>query len=346
MGQCTSLAVSSCIDPQRKRSSKNTKKQQHDGLGGVSTQSSQHQQQRPIHHSTIYVRTAAAAAKGGPDVVVGHRSRHSESSDNFMMMNDSMTAAAMNGGGGGGVGDRGSMSLVGSDIGVVSSSHNNAIQHSSMDFTTTKDQSTLNSKIQHHLRHQSVPQPQHQWRRQPAIGSTVLHGRYEVLPGLLGKGHFAKVKKCIDLCSGEVYAIKQIDKKELVKNSAIVTAEIEILKRVGWHRHVVTLIDSFEERSEWHLVMQYCAGGDLFSKIVETGKYTESQAARCCRQLAEALRYIHVRGVVHRDLKPENILLVENDINGDIKVADFGLAKLIKGHANVMRTVCGTWAYW
>ena len=82
-------------------------------------------------------------------------------------------------------------------------------------------------------------------------------------------------------------------------------------------------------------------GGDLFSKIVEHGKYTEVQAVRACRQLALALKHIHSVNVIHRDLKPENILLTSNSIDADIKICDFGLSKLLKGHQNVMRTVCG-----
>jgi hypothetical protein len=46
-----------------------------------------------------------------------------------------------------------------------------------------------------------------------------------------------------------------------------------------------------------------CRGGDLFTKIVQEGKYTEKRAVRCCRQLATALHFMHTQGVTHRDLK-------------------------------------------
>jgi serine/threonine protein kinase len=52
-----------------------------------------------------------------------------------------------------------------------------------------------------------------------------------------------------------------------------------------------------------HDCVRRCEGGDLFSKIVQEGKYSEKRAVRCCRQLADALQWIHKRGVTHRDLK-------------------------------------------
>lgn len=156
------------------------------------------------------------------------------------------------------------------------------------------------------------------------------------------RGHFARVKKCRDVLTGKQYAVKIIEKKELLKNSAAVKAEIDILRAVGHHPHIVNLIDQFEDSSKCYIVMELCSGGDLFSQIVEHGKYSEAQAVRACKQLASALQWIHSKGVTHRDLKPENILLTSNSIDADLKVADFGLSKLLKGHQHVMKTICGT----
>lgn len=168
--------------------------------------------------------------------------------------------------------------------------------------------------------------------------------RYD-MKEILGKGHFAKVRRCSDRLTGKEYAVKVIDKKDLLKTAAVVRSEIDILRAVGYHQHCVSLVDHFEGEKEYYIVMEYCAGGDLFSKIVSEGKYSERRAARCCLQLASALKFVHERGVTHRDLKPENILLVDDSLDSDIKVADFGLAKLMKSQQHIMRTVCGTWAY-
>ena len=83
----------------------------------------------------------------------------------------------------------------------------------------------------------------------------------------------------------------------------------------------------------------------LLNRIAESGRYNERMAARCCRQLASALAHIHAQGIIHRDLKPENILLTDDGVDSEVKLADFGLAKLLKTSEQVARTRCGTWIY-
>ena len=100
---------------------------------------------------------------------------------------------------------------------------------------------------------------------------------------------------------------------------------MSILKKMGTHAYIVGMLDWWEDERKFHIVMELCDGGDLFSKIVEQGKYSEREAVRCCRQIAEALVYMHSCGVIHRDLKPENILLINTSIDSDLRIADFGL---------------------
>jgi serine/threonine protein kinase len=81
-----------------------------------------------------------------------------------------------------------------------------------------------------------------------------------------------------------------------------------------------------------------------------------AEAAVITRKLADAIRYLHRRGIVHRDIKPENLLLSSKAADAEVKLCDFGLAKLRPSavqpsHAAdtnsdpYMHTVCGTWAY-
>jgi serine/threonine protein kinase len=105
------------------------------------------------------------------------------------------------------------------------------------------------------------------------------------------------------------------------------------------------LVDSFSSRHHYYLILELCRGGDLLNRIAESGRYNERMAARCCRQLASALAHIHAQGIIHRDLKPENILLTDDGVDSEVKLADFGLAKLLKTSEQVARTRCGTWIY-
>lgn len=77
------------------------------------------------------------------------------------------------------------------------------------------------------------------------------------------------------------------------------------------------------------IVMEYCAGGDLFSYIEkEDFKLTEQCGASIIRKISSAVYFLHEYGIIHRDLKPENILLKDDTDNVDIKVLDFGLGKI------------------
>ena len=170
--------------------------------------------------------------------------------------------------------------------------------------------------------------------------------RYQLTGAVLGKGHFARVCLALDTANdNRRVAVKQIDKKDMNKNRGIVEAEMSILKKMGAHAYIVGMLDWWEDERKFHIVMELCDGGDLFSKIVEQGKYSEREAVRCCRQIAEALVYMHSCGVIHRDLKPENILLLDSSMDSALKIADFGLSKIVSSIDDVMRTVCGTWAY-
>lgn len=90
--------------------------------------------------------------------------------------------------------------------------------------------------------------------------------------------------------------------------------------------------------------MELVTGGELFDRIVERGQYTERDAADVIATLCDALNHMHAHNVVHRDLKPENILLSDKSPDAPLKVADFGLARVVS-NKDLMRTACGTPGY-
>jgi serine/threonine protein kinase len=90
--------------------------------------------------------------------------------------------------------------------------------------------------------------------------------------------------------------------------------------------------------------MELVTGGELFNRIVELGAYTEEMAVKVVRSLLDAVAYLHSLNIAHRDLKPTNLLLKSVDDDSDVKIADFGLSKIL-GENALMQTACGTPIY-
>ncbi|KAL2602002.1 hypothetical protein AAZV13_10G201100 [Glycine max] len=109
-----------------------------------------------------------------------------------------------------------------------------------------------------------------------------------------------------------------------------VKLEIEIMTRLSGHPNVVDLKAVYEEEDFVHLVMELCAGGELFHLLEKHGWFSEFEARGLFRHLMQMVLYCHENEVVHRDLKPENILLATRSSSSPIKLADFGLATYIK----------------
>lgn len=88
--------------------------------------------------------------------------------------------------------------------------------------------------------------------------------------------------------------------------------------------------------------MDLCAGGELFYLLHQRGKMIESSAKFYFAEILLGLEYIHSKGIVYRDLKPENVLL---DIDGHIKLADFGLSKHLSSVSDLTNSFCGSPEY-
>ncbi|CAL0328642.1 unnamed protein product [Lupinus luteus] len=158
-----------------------------------------------------------------------------------------------------------------------------------------------------------------------------LKDRY-ILGEQLGLGQFGVIRACSDKLTGEVLACKSIAKDRLVTANDLrsVKHEIEIMATLSGHPNVVDLKAVYEEEDYVHLVMELCAGGELFYRLEKHGRFSESEARVLFRHLMQVVSYCHENGVVHRDLKPENILLATKASSSPIKLADFGLATYIK----------------
>ena len=176
------------------------------------------------------------------------------------------------------------------------------------------------------------------------VGYSNLNEIYEIKQ-VLGKGKFGLVKLGIHRGNGRKVAIKIINKKLVTAiDVQQVKTEIDILK-IAKHPNIIQLYDVFENENYIYIIMEYCAGGDLFSYIEKRGfRLPETRAAEIIHKLSTAVFFLHEYGVVHRDLKPENILMTDNSSNADIRLVDFGLGKII-GPGEMCTDPFGTFSY-
>ncbi|KAM9386189.1 calcium/calmodulin-dependent protein kinase type IV-like [Pholidichthys leucotaenia] len=156
----------------------------------------------------------------------------------------------------------------------------------------------------------------------------------------LGRGATSIVYCCEEKQTQKPYAVKVL-KKTIDKK--IVRTEIGVLLRLS-HPNIIQLKEIFETDTDISLVLELVTGGELFDRIVERGYYSERDAAHVIKQILEAVAYLHENGVVHRDLKPENLLYADLSLDAPLKIADFGLSKMVDDQVT-MKTVCGTPGY-
>jgi serine/threonine protein kinase len=164
------------------------------------------------------------------------------------------------------------------------------------------------------------------------IGS-LLAGRFRVC-GLLGRGGMATVYLAEDETLGRSVAVK-VFRRDLADGDDLKRQqdEIQLLATLN-HPGLVTLFDaSTDEAGNAFLVMELVDGTDLHTRLRD-GPLAPALVARIGRTLADALVYVHAKGVIHRDIKPGNILLPRPDADHsgpEAKLADFGIARIVDG---------------
>ena len=105
------------------------------------------------------------------------------------------------------------------------------------------------------------------------------------------------------------------------------------------HPFVLNLHYAFQTPDCLYIITDYINGGDLFFHIKKNGHLSEKVAKFYGAQIILGLEYIHAEKVIYRDLKPENLLL---DKNGNLKMEDFGICKLLDKDKEVTNSMIGT----
>lgn len=149
----------------------------------------------------------------------------------------------------------------------------------------------------------------------------------------LGQGQFGTTFLCKEKAKGnKEYACKTIAKRKLLTEEDVedVRREVQIMHHLAGHPNMIDIKGAYEDAVAVHLVMELCAGGELFDRIIQRGHYTERKAAELTRTIVGVVEACHSLGVMHRDLKPENFLFVSNEEDSMLKTIDFGLSIFFK----------------
>ncbi|RXG54504.1 Serine/threonine-protein kinase D3 [Armadillidium vulgare] len=184
---------------------------------------------------------------------------------------------------------------------------------------------------------------------------------YQIFPHeVLGSGQFGTVYGGVHRKSGKPFAIKVIDKSRFpTKQEAALKNEVSILQTIR-HPGVVILERMFETDERIFVVMEKLQG-DMLEMILSSKKQRLSERITkyliyqatvltflshlvMFFQILIALKHLHGQNVVHCDLKPENVLLSESTDFPQVKLCDFGFARII-GEKSFRRSVVGTPAY-
>jgi calcium-dependent protein kinase len=148
----------------------------------------------------------------------------------------------------------------------------------------------------------------------------------------LGQGQFGVTYLCVEKSTGKEFACKSIAKRKLISMEDVedVRRELHIMHHLSGHPNIVNIKGAYEDVTSVHLVMELCAGGELFDRIIQRGHYSEAKAAELTRTIVGVVEACHSLGVMHRDLKPENFLFSNHSEDAALKTTDFGLSVFFK----------------
>lgn len=172
-------------------------------------------------------------------------------------------------------------------------------------------------------------------------GRRTLNDDYEVENKVLGKGWNGSVLQASCRATGRKYALKRLRLKG--RSRRALQQEVEIYLSVD-HPNIAKLVDVYETSSETALVMEHCSGGELYGRLAQRVRYTESCAAEVTQQMLRAVNYLHTSLIVHRDIKLENWLYESPTEDAYLKLIDFGFAKQWDPDQPMM-ACCGSLSY-
>ena len=164
----------------------------------------------------------------------------------------------------------------------------------------------------------------------PLVGK-ILDGRWSVLK-LFGEGSMSTVYQAEHLQSGEYVVLKILNQQISTNASNVKRFDATSREIIGLrHPRIAKFLDiHLDDRGSVFLVLENLPGESLEDVLAKTGHLPTHKTIEIFSQVCEALEYGHEDNVLHRDLKPSNIILLENNRHKDeVKLADYGVAKLL-----------------
>ncbi|KAK3507005.1 hypothetical protein QTP70_035273 [Hemibagrus guttatus] len=167
-------------------------------------------------------------------------------------------------------------------------------------------------------------------------------GRYQGSPVTLGVGGFGRVELVTTLHHGKYFALKKISKKLIIqkRQEEHVLFEKRLMLDIECD-FIVRLHGTFKDSRYIYMVMDFCSGGEIWTKLKEVRHFEENITVFVAACVVEAYAYLHKKDIMYRDLKPENLML---DSRGYVKLVDFGFAKKLR-RGQKTYSFCGTPEY-
>lgn len=155
---------------------------------------------------------------------------------------------------------------------------------------------------------------------------------------VIGRGSFGCVYLGMNLTTGEMIAVKQVESSTESQIEAL-RSEMDTLKNLD-HLNIVQYLGFEAKNNVYSLFLEYVAGGSVGSLIRMFGKFDDELIRFLNQQVLQGLSYLHNQGILHRDMKADNLLL---DLDGVCKISDFGISKKSTDiYSNSEMTMTGT----
>uniref|UniRef100_A0A060T5M0 non-specific serine/threonine protein kinase n=1 Tax=Blastobotrys adeninivorans TaxID=409370 RepID=A0A060T5M0_BLAAD len=153
----------------------------------------------------------------------------------------------------------------------------------------------------------------------------------------LGRGSFGVVYRAMDNILGTIVAVKKVDMESSDDDIAEIQKEIAILAGCK-NDHITKYYGCFVKGYKLWIIMEYLGGGSGLD-LLRPGPFDEASIAIICHELLKGLEYLHDNGKIHRDIKAANVLIASD---GDVKIADFGVATQLSNNLSRRNTFVGT----